>query len=70
MDLYQGQRFLCVFVTLAFSFLFVISMQDLDDALPLIHTHKEQLVAIGEVTPQNRETFLLSSLNLQWHFER
>lgn len=26
-------------------------MQDLDAALPLIHTHRDQLVAIGEVTP-------------------
>lgn len=31
-----------------FSFIF---MQDLDAALPLIHTHKDQLVAIGEVPP-------------------
>lgn len=30
----------------------MVSIQDLDAALPLIHTHKEQLVAIGEVTPQ------------------
>lgn len=42
------------------SFLF---MQDLDAALPLIHAHKDQLVAIGEVTPD--VNFVLSNIHLQ-----
>lgn len=36
-------------------------MQDLDAALPLIHAHKDQLVAIGEVTPDGN--FVLSNIS-------
>lgn len=43
---------LCVFVVQVIALPFFAFMQDLDAALPLIHTHKDQLVAIGEVTPQ------------------
>lgn len=44
--------FFCVFVVQAIALPFFAFTQDLDAALPLIHTHKDQLVAIGEVTPQ------------------
>lgn len=49
--------FVCVFVTPAISSPSVVPVKDLDAALPLIHTHKEQLVAIGEVTPQCAKQF-------------
>lgn len=38
-------------------------MQDLDAALPIIDAHKEQLVAIGEVTTQCTKHFFHSVLN-------
>lgn len=39
-------------------------MQDLDAALPLIHAHKDQLVAIGEVTPDVLFLFYSSAVML------
>lgn len=57
-----GWFFVCVFVAQAIALPFFAFMQDLDAALPIIHTHKDQLVAIGEVTPQCATHFCHPSL--------